>query len=247
MPRLPNSLRTLIKFLLSIALLCVLAAAGLAAWLYFYTSDLPSASAMAVYVVGGGGVVSVQTKICGESLWVVAIPGANVPKLRLAMLAAEGDFDPRSFLRRHYDATDHTTRYGHYSDQLARQMVCGSSGGNLKRSLLEIRTAIQLERHFTPDELLDIYLNRAYFEPGTYGVEEAAHRYFGKRADELSIAETALLAGLIKSPARFSPLQHPDRALARRNEVIDAMLQRGSISPEEAEAAKRAPLGSISN
>ena len=58
---------------------------------------------MAVYVVGGG-VVSVQTKICGESLWVVAIPGANVPKLRLAMLAAEGDFDPKfsqAPLRRH--------------------------------------------------------------------------------------------------------------------------------------------------
>lgn len=246
MPRLPNSLRTLIKFLLSIALLCVLAAAGLAAWLYFYTSDLPSASAMAVYVVDGG-VVSVQTKICGESLWVVAIPGVNVPKLRLAMLAAEGDFDPRSFLRRYYDATDRTTRYGHYSDQLARQMVCGSSGGSLKRSLLEIRTAIQLERHFTPDQLLDIYLNRAYFEPGIYGVEEAAHRYFGKRADELSIAETALLAGLIKSPARFSPVHHPDRALARRNEVIDAMLQRGSISPEEAQAAKRTPLVLTSN
>lgn len=247
MPRLSNRLRALIKFLLSIALLCVLAAAGFAAWLYFYTSDLPATSAMAVYMADGGGVVLVPTKFCAESVMVVAIPGVNVPNFRLALLAAEGDFDPRSFLRRLYDATDHTTRYGHYSDQLARQMVCGSSGGNLKRSILEIRIAIQLERHFTPDQLLDIYLNRAYFGPGIYGAQEAARRYFGKRADDLSTAETALLAGLVKSPARFSPLQHPDRALARRNEVIDAMLQRGSISPEEAQTAKHTSLVLTSN
>jgi hypothetical protein len=239
-------LRALIRILLEIVLWCVFAVAGFAAWLYFYTSDLPAVSAMAIYLVDGGA-VSVQTKICGESLWVVAIPGVNVPRIRLAILAAAGDFDPRSFFRRYYDALDHSPRYGHYSDQLARQMVCGSSGGNLQRTLTEIRTAIQLERHFTHDQLLDIYLNRAYFEPGICGAEEAALRYFGKRADELSIAEAALLAGLIARPAYYSPIRHPDRAIARRNEVIDAMFQRGSIKPEEAETANHAPLIPPSN
>jgi len=223
-------------------LLCVVLVAGFAAWLYFYTSDLPPASTLAVFLVDGGA-VSAKTTICGQSLWVVAIPGGNVPKLRLAMLAAEGDFDPRSFLGRYFDGSDHTAKYGHYSEQLARQMTCGSSGGHLKRSLTEIRTAIQLERHFTNAQLLDIYMNRAYFQPGIYGVEEAAQRYFGKPVEELSIAEAALLAGLITHPAYYSPIQYPDRAMARRNDVIDAMLQRGSIKPAEATAAKLAPLG----
>ena len=247
MTRLPNALRVLAKILLSIAVLCVLAVAGFAAWLYFYTSDLPNTSAMAAYTAGGGGVLSVSTTICGESLWVVAIPGVNMPMLRLAVVASEGDPDPRGFFRRYYDELDRGPRYGQYSIQLARQMVCGSSGGNLKREVLELRTAIQLERHFNHDQLLDIYLNRACFGPRIYGAEEASRRYFGKHASELSIAEAALLDGLIKSPARFSPTQHPDRALTRRNEVIDAMLQRGSIRPEEAEAAKNAPLSPTHN
>ena len=241
MIRLLNAPRTLIKILLSIALLCLLGVAGFGAWLCFYTFDLPDASALAVYTADGG-VVSVSTRICGQSLWVVAIPGVNIRTLGLAVLASEGDFDTQSFFKRYYDGLNHTPRYGQYSTQLARQMFCGSSGGNLKREILEVRTSIQLERHFNQDQLLEIYLNRACFGPGIYGVEEASRQYLGKHAEELSTAEAALLAGLIKSPARFSPIQHPDRALARRNEVIDAMLQRGSIRPEEAETAKRAPL-----
>jgi len=245
MTRLPNTLRVLVKIFLSIVLLCVLGVAGVAAWLYFYTSDLPKASTMAVYLVDGGA-VSVSTTICGESLWVVAIPGVNMPRLRLAVLASEGDPDPRSFFMRYYDGLD-GPRYGQYSTRLAQQMICGSRAGDLKRNILELRTAIQLERRFGRNQLLDIYLNREYFGPGIYGAEEASRRYLGKHASELSIADAALLAGLIKSPTRFSPSRHPDRALTRRNEVIDAMLQRGSIRPEEAEAAKRAPLSSIQN
>jgi len=242
MTRPPGIWRVLIRIFLSIVLLCLIAAAGFAAWLYFYTSDLPDVSALNPFLVDGG-VVSVQTRICGQSLWVVAIPGGNVPKLRLAMLAAEGDFDPRSFFRRYYDGLNPTPKYGHYSEQLARQMVCGSGGPHLKQASAELRTAIQLERRFTQEQLLDIYLNRAYFGPDMYGVEEAARGYFAKRADELSTAEAALLAGLIARPAYDSPFQHPDRAIARRNKVIDAMLQRGSIGPEEATAAKLSALG----
>jgi hypothetical protein len=243
MTRLSKALRVLAKIFLATALVCILAVGGFAAWLYFYTSDLPNTPAMAVYLVDGG-VVSVPTTICGESFWMAVIPGANMPTLRQAVLAAEGEPDPRSFFRRYYDGLD-GPRYGQYSTQLARQMLCGSKTRILKRELLELRTAIQLERRFSRDELLNIYLNREYFGPRIYGAEEASRRYFGKRAGDLSIAEAALLAGLIKSPARFSPIQHPDQALARRNEVIDAMLHRGSIRPEEAESAKRAPLNAV--
>lgn len=245
MKRPPNTLRVLVNIFLSIALLCVLAVAGFAAWLYFYTSDLPNLPSLAAYTAGGGP-VSVSATICGESYSLVAIPSVNMPTLRLAVFASEGDPDPRSFFRRYYGGLD-GPKYGQYSTRLARQMICGSRAGILRRELLELRTAIQLERRFSRDQLLDIYLNREYFGPGIYGAEQASRHYLGKHASELSISDAALLAGLIKSPARFSPTQHPDRALTRRNEVIDAMLQRGSIRPEEAEAAKRAPLSAIQN
>jgi membrane peptidoglycan carboxypeptidase len=100
-----------------------------------------------------------------------------------------------------------------------------------------------LERRFTTNQLLDIYLNRAYFGPGVYGIESAAERYLAKPASQLSLAEAALLVGLIRSPSMFSPLAHPDRALARRNEVIDAMVKRGSIGWEQAGKAKSMSLG----
>lgn len=235
--------RALVKVLLPVALLGALAAGGVAAWLFFYTSDLPDASAMAVY--SPGGIVVVSATICGQAVPVVAIPGSNPRTLRLAILASEGEFDPRSFLRRFSDelrSKDPTRRYGRYSEQLARQMLCGYGGGNLRRHLAEIRTAIQLRRRFTNNQILDIYLNRARFGPGIYGVEEASRLYFGKHAFELSTAEAALLAGLIEAPARFSPAEHPERALVRRNDVIDAMARQGSISAAESATSKRTPL-----
>ncbi len=233
------------KLLLSLALLCVVAVVGFAAWMYFYTLDLPDTAAMAVY--SPGGPVVIQTKICGGPVYIVAIPGGNPQAFRQAILAVEGDFGPRNFLRRYSDELDHHSRYGRYSDQLAGQILCGSVDGPLKRTLRELRTAIQLERRFNHDQLLDIYVNRAFFGTGIYGVAEASRRYFGKHAEELSTAEAALLAGLIARPAYYSPIQHPDRALARRNEVIDAMLKRGSIQPLEAKTAKLAPMNLVQN
>jgi membrane peptidoglycan carboxypeptidase len=91
---------------------------------------------------------------------------------------------------------DRGPRHGIYSVQLARQMFCEHNGSTLKREFRELRTAIQLERHFSNDEILTIYMNRAYFGPGIYGVENAAETYFGKQAGDLSTAQAALLAGL---------------------------------------------------
>lgn len=92
---------------------------------------------------------------------------------------------------------------------------------------------------------MDIYLNVAYFDDDVYGAENAAHHYFGKNASQLSISEGALLVGLIRGPSYFSPFKHPDRALARRNDVLDAMAQRGDLTREAAEAAKAMPLGTV--
>jgi hypothetical protein len=246
MRRLTETLSSFGRILLWITLACGTSAAVFAVWLFFYKSDLPDVSAMSVYSPNGPVVIS--TSICGETAHVVAIPSGNARILREAVLAAEGDFYPRSSVWRYYDelsSNAQTPRFGHYSDGLARDMLCGFHGGNLKRIFSEIRTTIQLERQFNHDQLMDIYLNRVYLGPGIYGVEEAAQQYFGKHAEELSITEAALLAGLIQRPAYDSPRQHPDRALARRNEVIDAMARRGSITRAQADVFKGTPLGTL--
>jgi membrane carboxypeptidase/penicillin-binding protein len=216
--------------------------------LFFHTADLPNIEDLSSFAPKGPKAVA-EVNICGERATLVAIPTGHLTDLRNALLAAEGDVEPRNTLRRLYHVlfADATTRkqYGTYSLQVASQLLCDDHRSALKRRLAELRTSIQLERRYSANQLLDIYLNRAYFGRGVYGIESASQHYLAKSAVQLSTAEAALLAGLIKSPNYFSPLFHPERALARRNEVIEAMARRGSISPELAEQAKRMPLGTV--
>jgi penicillin-binding protein 1A len=91
--------------------------------------------------------------------------------------------------------------------------------------------------------LFTIYANRLYLGKELIGVQSASQYFFHKNPGDLDIAEAALLAGLAQGPSYLSPVRHPDRALERRDQVIDAMAQAGSITASEAEAAKNAPLG----
>lgn len=100
----------------------------------------------------------------------------------------------------------------------------------LVRKLREAILAFQLERRYTKDEILELYLNQVYFGSGAYGVESAAKLFFGKSAKELTLAECALVAGMPKSPSRYSPLVNPDLALKRRNTVLQQMRDTGIIS-----------------
>lgn len=231
-----------------LALTAMLLVALVVEGLFFYTSDLPNIEELREFSPKASTTIA-DAYICGEKATVVAIPTSDLTNVRNALLSAEGDVDPRNMMRRWYDDFfgDITARkrYGTYSLQMSRQMLCGDRRGVQKRELAEVRISIQLERRFTTSQLLDIYLNRAYFGPSVYGVENASQHYIGKPAMQLSTAEAALVVGLIRSPDYFSPLSHPDRALARRNEVIDAMAKRGSISSEQAEQAKKMPLGTI--
>lgn len=237
----------LMRILLAVALLAILCTGIVLGWLYLYTADLPDVRSLGAFAPERP--VTISTTACNSPAQILAIPAAGTEKLRSAMLAADGDFDPRgvfwSFLRGIY-SEDRGSRYGIYSIQLARQLFCVHNGSILKRQFWELRTAIQLERHFNNDQILTIYMNRAYFGPGIYGVENAAETYFGKQADDLSAAQAALLAGLHWSPSHFSPKNHPDRAVQRRNTVIEAMAQRGAISQQEAAVAKLAPLDTVS-
>jgi membrane peptidoglycan carboxypeptidase len=111
------------------------------------------------------------------------------------------------------------------------------------RKLKELRYAIAMEETHTKDWILERYLNAAYFGDGAYGVQAAAKHYFGVNANKLSLTQAATLAGLVKNPTGYDPTNAPDRALARRNVVLDRMNQLGVINDQQATQAKASPLG----
>ena len=114
---------------------------------------------------------------------------------------------------------------------------------NIERKLKEAILAIRIERAFTKEQILELYLNEIYLGAGAYGVAAAAQTYWSKALNELSLADAAYLATLPKAPSNYDPFRHPDRAIARRNWVIDRIVENGFATPEEGEAAKASPLG----
>ena len=107
------------------------------------------------------------------------------------------------------------------------------------RKIKEAFLAFQLERRYTKDEILELYLNQVYFGSGAYGVESAARIFFGKPARDLTLAQCALIAGLPKSPSRYSPLIDKDLAIKRRNIVLKQMKDTGIISETAFAQAKQ--------
>jgi penicillin-binding protein 1A len=107
------------------------------------------------------------------------------------------------------------------------------------RKIRETLMALWLERHFTKNQILEIYLNRVYLGAGAYGVDAAAHRYFGKSARHLNLFECAVIAGLLKAPTRFSPAHDQDKAEARAAQVLDNMVEAGYITQAQAAAAEK--------
>jgi penicillin-binding protein 1A len=114
---------------------------------------------------------------------------------------------------------------------------------DVRRKLREASLAYHLEQKYSKQRILELYLNTIYFGNGAYGVQAAAHEYFGEPADKLALPQAALLAGLINAPTTLDPYDHPDRALARRKTVLDKMVQLGLVPRSEADAATAAPLG----
>jgi penicillin-binding protein 1A len=125
------------------------------------------------------------------------------------------------------------------TQQLARNSL-PLGGRNISRKLLEAMVALRIEREFSKQQILELYVNRIYFGSGCYGVETASQAYFGKHASELNLSEAALLAGLIRSPNRFSPLKNPEGAALQRNAVLDRMAELKKISVVQATQAKSA-------
>lgn len=111
-----------------------------------------------------------------------------------------------------------------------------------KRKIQEAVLSLQVEHRYSKDEILEFYLNRIYFGNGTYGIQTAAQHYFGKNANELTLAESALLAGIVRSPNNYNPNQSKELAKKRQELVLDTMVKYGKITGQEAEQAKQEEL-----
>jgi penicillin-binding protein 1A len=125
--------------------------------------------------------------------------------------------------------------------QLSRNLFL-SPERTYTRKLEEILLAIQIERRFTKAQIFTLYANQIFLGHGVYGFETGAEFYFGKHARDLTLPEAALLAGLPKAPSYYSPINNPERALRRRNLVINSMLEDGKITAADATAAKEEPI-----
>jgi 1A family penicillin-binding protein len=127
------------------------------------------------------------------------------------------------------------------TQQLARQSFL-TLDKTWSRKVQEALLAFRIEHQYTKDQILELYLNKMYFGAGLYGVEAASMGYFGKPSRDLTVAEAALIAGLVKSPSTWAPTVNLDRAVARRNVVLSSMREMGAIDAATLETARTAKV-----
>lgn len=185
----------------------------------------------------------------------IVIPFKDIPKDFIkAIISAEDNifyhhigFDPMGIVRamyknliagRIYQGGSTITQQLSLSLFLTRELT-------YKRKIKEVFYAIQIENHYTKDQILELYCNQIALGHNRYGVEAASRFYFGKSAKEMTLDECVLLASIAKSPERFSPIKHPDRALKRRNQVLNLMVKDGFLAKKEAVIAKKCPIKTI--
>ena len=130
------------------------------------------------------------------------------------------------------------------TQQLAKVLFL-TADKSLERKLKEAVLALELERRYSKDRILEMYLNQVYFGHGAYGVEAAARTYFGKSVSELTVREAALLAGLPRAPSSYLPFDHANAAKRRRELVLRRMVEYGALKEEEAKRIARTDLGLI--
>lgn len=187
----------------------------------------------------------------------VSVDGSALPEhVKNAFLAAE---DARFYSHPGFDliriagAALHDLKAGSYvegASTITQQLIKLthlSSVKTLDRKVDEAILSYRLEHLLSKDEILSCYLNRVYFGGGYYGIEAAAQGYFGVPASELSLAQSALLAGVLKSPATYAPHLRPEASLGRRGVILDLMVEYGMIDEAAAARAKQEPLGLIAD
>ncbi|MBI2238679.1 MAG: transglycosylase domain-containing protein, partial [Actinobacteria bacterium] len=182
----------------------------------------------------------------------VVVPSSRIPEtVRNAVVAVEDKrfydhkgIDLKALLRAAYvDATSGRIVEG--GSTITQQYVKNTMVGTektLARKMKEAYLAWQLEHTLSKTQILTKYLNTVYFGGGAYGIQAAAETFFDRPATELTLAESALLAGLISAPVDYDPIAHPKRALNRRNDVLEQMLEQGMIGPPAYERASSSQI-----
>ncbi len=199
----------------------VLFITGICAWLFFFTKDLPDFYQLSPFAPNVEAIIS--DPCLERPLTVIPFDRIGMP-LRNALAVAELPGKSLSY-------------------EIARRLaVCNQKLPPLRFELNSLRLSWRIRSHFSDEQIFTIYANQAYFGAGATGVKDASVAYFHKDPDALSIAEAALLAALLRGPEHLSPYKHPDRALQRRSEVLQAMVAQRQISANEAANAERSPL-----
>ncbi len=185
----------------------------------------------------------------------IFVPLSQIPKaLRDAVIATEDarfyshhGVDPTGIARAIYQnfRRGRIVEGGSTITQQLAKVLFLTPDKSLERKLKEAVLALLLERRYSKDRILELYLNQIYFGQGAFGVEAAAQTYFGKSVRDLTLSESALLAGLPKAPATYSPFDHPDAAKRRRKTVLVRMVDTGALKPDQAKRAALAPLALV--
>ncbi|MDZ4371131.1 MAG: PBP1A family penicillin-binding protein, partial [Phenylobacterium sp.] len=199
------------------------------------------------YLDRSGGVIGVRGGRYGPPVDIAKLP-AHVPAAFVAIedrrFYQHNGFDPRGIARAVVDgigAGRPTQGASTITQQLARNLFL-TQERTLERKATELVYAVELERTYTKAQILGLYLSRVYFGAGAYGLEAAAQRYFNKPAAKLSLKEAAMLAGVLKSPTGYNPIDQPERCEERARLVLNAMVETGAITPaQRAKAAAQRP------
>ncbi len=181
------------------------------------------------------------------------VPLSNISKyMQMATVAAEDQrfyhhqgYDPRGILRAftaNIEAGRTVEGASTITQQYVKNILANGRERTFNNKLQEAALAYELEKRYSKNEILEKYLNTIYFGQSLYGVETASMKYFGKHAKDLSLSESAMLAGIIRSPNNDSPYVNPEKAKARRDAVLKKMLEQKMISDREYQEALAAPL-----
>jgi penicillin-binding protein 1A len=248
----------LFRGLLIALFLCVLFALGaVAGMVAAYARNLPDISRMADYQPASSTRIFARDGTLLASVYKenrVWVPLSRVPPMvRDAFIANEDHnfyrhhgVDFGSIARAGFADLTHQQFQGAstITQQLARRLFLNDQV-SLSRKVQEALLAIEIERYYTKDEILERYLNIIYLGAGAYGVDAAAHTYFGRNVENLTLAQAAMLAGIVAAPSDYSPFSNLELARDRERHVLDRMVESGYISSDRADAAYDGPLGLI--
>ncbi|MFP3942269.1 MAG: transglycosylase domain-containing protein [Alphaproteobacteria bacterium] len=255
MKRMPGLGRWARRGLFAVVILALVAFAGLAGLVGYTVTQLPRYDAMMKQATETrvtlndvkGRLIAVHGLTHGDAVTLAELP-AHVPE---ALIAAEDrrfywhfGVDPVALVRAarsNIEAGRVVAGGSTLTQQLAKNLFL-TPGRTLKRKAHELVLALALEVKFTKDEILTLYLNRVYFGAGTYGIDAAARRYFGKSARKLALGEAAMLAGLLQAPSRLAPTANYEGAQEQAKRVLEAMMREGYISGARREGAGTAAL-----